>query len=232
MARVALLAGASGLTGGRLLDYLLDDAAFTRVVAVGRRPLARRHAKLEAITADFAALPALDGSDAFCCLGTTMRKAGSAAAFRAVDHDHVLAFGRAAKAGGAERFYLVSSVGADAAARTFYLRVKGETEAAVAALGFPGLDVFRPGLLIGPRAERRPVEALSQRLLPLIDPLLPSRFRTLDHDRLARAILAATQLPAAHRVHHNPEIEELAASIPLRRESGGEGGAHREAMGG
>lgn len=210
--RVALLAGASGLVGGCLLRLLLDDPAYDRVVALGRRSLAVGHAKLEALSVDFAALPTVAVTDAFCCLGTTMRLAGSRAAFRQVDHDHVLAFAAAARQGGATRLALVSSVGADPASGTFYLRVKGEAERSVAALGFAGLDVFRPSLLLGPRQGRRPAEAVAQAVMPLLNPLLPTRYRALDHRLVARAMLAAMRLPPAHRVHHVADIPRLATA--------------------
>jgi len=206
------VAGASGLVGTRLLRYLLADSGCGRVVALGRRPLPVLHPKLEARLVDFAALPALAADAAFCCLGTTMRAAGSREAFRRVDHDHVVAFAAAARAGNASRFLLVSSVGADAGARNFYLRVKGEAEQAVAALGFAGLDILRPGLMLGPRPERRPTEALAQRLLPLVNPLLPSRYRAIDHDVVARAMAAALHLPPTPgRIHHYAEMRRPAS---------------------
>lgn len=210
--RVALLAGASGLVGGCLLRLLLDDPGYDRVVALGRRAPSIAHPKLEARTVDFAALPIIAASDAFCCLGTTMRRAGSREAFRRVDHDHVLAFAAMARKGDATRLALVSSVGADPASGTFYLRVKGEAERSVAALGFTGLDIFRPSLLLGPRQDRRPAETVAQVVMPLLKPLLPARYRALDHQLVARAMRAAMGLPPAHRVHHVAEIQRLATA--------------------
>ena len=209
--RIALLAGASGLVGGRLLQHLLADPAFERVIALGRRVPPIAHPKLDARVVDFAALPPVAATDASCCLGTTLRKAGSRAAFRLVDHDHAVAFAAMARAGGATRYGLVSSVGADAGSGTFYLQVKGEVEQAVAALGFAGLVICRPGLLLGPRAERRPAEALAQRLAPLLNPLLPGRYKSIDHAVVARAMLAAAKLPPEpRRVLLVPDLLRLA----------------------
>lgn len=128
--RVALVAGCSGMVGSRLLPLLLEAPEYARVHALSRRPLATEHARLANRVVRFdapldAQLKGLSCHDAFCCLGTTRRAAGSEAAFRAVDHDLVLAFARAALAAGAERFVLVSAVGADAGSRNLYLRVKG-----------------------------------------------------------------------------------------------------------
>lgn len=178
MARL-LISGASGLVGKIALWHALDDARIDQVVSLGRRPLPIQHPKLEQRIVDFAApLSALGNFDAACCaLGTTMRAAGSQAAFRAVDHDAVLVFARAAKAAGVRRFALVSSAGANAASGSFYLAVKGETERDILDMNFPALTILRPGLIIGERAERRPLEKLAQRLAPLFDPVLQGGWR-------------------------------------------------------
>lgn len=158
-----LLAGATGLVGSRVLALRYD------IVPVGRRATG----VAGEIVADFAALPALPPAlVAVSALGTTIRVAGSQAAFRAVDHDAVLAFARAAQAAGVRHFIVITAVGADAASGVFYSRVKGEVERDLAALGFDRLDILQPGLILGPRAERRPVEALFQALAPLLGPLL------------------------------------------------------------
>lgn len=175
-----LLAGASGLVGGGVL------ALAANAIPVTRRPISR-----PGVVADFDDLPPLPAAQvAVCALGTTRAKAGSDAAFRAVDHDAVMAFARAAQAAGVTHFILVSSAGANRQARLLYPRTKGEVEAALAGMGFARLDILQPGLLIGPRAERRPVEALLQRLAPLMDPVLPASWRSLPAIAVARAIIA------------------------------------------
>ncbi len=192
----ALIAGATGLVGGELLTQLLAAAEYDRVVAVVRRPLALRHPKLVVVVADFAALEQvaaqLNGDDAFCCLGTTIRTAGSREAFRAVDHAAVLAFAWAAQRGGVKRFFLVSSLGADPTSRIFYSRVKGETEAALVVLGFATLAVFRPSLLLGRRVQFRLGERLSAALLWILEPLLVGRlrkYRSIEATVVARAMM-------------------------------------------
>jgi uncharacterized protein YbjT (DUF2867 family) len=192
----ALIAGASGLVGGELLAQLLAAGEYDRVVAVGRRPLAVSHPKLVSVIADFAALEKaggdLSGDDAFCCLGTTIRTAGSREAFRAVDHTAVLAFAWAAQRAGAKRFFIVSALGADPASRVFYNRVKGETEDALAVLGFSTLGIFRPSLLLGRRAGFRLGERLLATLLWVADPMLWGRFRkyrSIEAVVVARAMM-------------------------------------------
>src|SRR5688572_11971644 len=154
----AWIAGATGLVGRALLDALLAEPRVEQVAALARRPLPRTHPKLESVTVDFERLEQeLAGrraTCAFCCLGTTIKKAGSQDAFRRVDHDYVLAFARAALAAGAEKLLVVTALGADAKSGIFYNRVKGEVEAHLRELGFRELHLLRPSLLLGPREER------------------------------------------------------------------------------
>jgi uncharacterized protein YbjT (DUF2867 family) len=203
--RTALLAGGSGLVGGLAIPHLLAPGAFMRVVALGRRPLPARSG-LDPQTVDFAHLdtrPPVPAAAAVCALGTTIRRAGSRAAFEAVDVDAVVAFARWARAGGAPRFVLVSSVGAGPRSSNFYLRCKGEAEDAVAGLGFARFVALRPGLLLGARAEPRPGEAIGRALTPLLNTLLRGplrRYRGIDADTVARAAARAALDPAPGRL--------------------------------
>lgn len=143
-------------------------------------------------------LPAVD--DAFCCLGTTRRDAGSAAAFRRVDFDYVVAFARLARRAGATRFLLVSSLGASANSPLLYPRTKGESEAAISALGFRTVVILRPSFLVGARAQQRPFEAAAQRVGELVRPLLlgPLRkYAPVDASAVARTLVSAAQTAPA-----------------------------------
>ena len=202
-AGTALLAGGSGLVGGLAIPHLLAEGAFERVVALGRKPLAERPG-LEQKTVDFERLGAEPHvpAAAVCALGTTIRKAGSLAAFKAVDVDAVLAFARWARAGGAATFVLVSSVGADPRSPNFYLRCKGEAEEAVGGLGFTRLVALRPSLLLGAREESRPGEALGRAVTPVLNPLLLGplrRYRGIPADAVASAAVRAAIQPAPGR---------------------------------
>ena len=197
---VALLAGASGLTGGLALDGLLAAPDISRVIAVTRRPLGREHPRLANRIVQFERLESqLKGSVAdvaLCCLGTTRRKAGSQPRFRAVDVDAVLTFARAAKAANARRFVVMSSVGADPRARNFYLRTKGDMEEELEGVGFESLDILQPSLLLGTRAEMRPLELLAMFTMPLINPLLGGKYeayRAVPARTLGAAMLGATR---------------------------------------
>jgi uncharacterized protein YbjT (DUF2867 family) len=164
------------------------------------------------VVADFDDLPPLPPADvAVCALGTTRAKAGSDAAFRAVDHDAVLAFARAAQPAGVTHFILVSSVGANPKASLLYPRTKGEVEAVLERMGFARLDILQPGLLIGPRSERRPVERFLQWAAPVMDLAVPRDLGSLPAGAVAKAIvaLAGRHEPGLYR-HGNRAIAALA----------------------
>lgn len=189
----ALLAGASGLVGQALARQWPGPEALHLLV---RRPLPQPSPACRIRIVDFGTLPALPPADrAFCALGTTIKVAGSQAAFRAVDFDAVLAFARAARATGAQRFGLVSALGSNPASSNFYARVKGEVEAAVAALGFESLVIARPSLLLGDRTaldqpERRG-ELIGQALTRHVGGLIPARWRPIEAEVVARALVRA-----------------------------------------
>lgn len=188
------LAGASGLVGGELLKQLLADDAFGRIISVGRRQLPLQHLKLTQATVDFAdpaafaALPAPEV--AFSCLGTTIKKAGSKEAFRAVDHDAVLTFAKAAKERGARAFLHVSSTGADARSSMLYQAVKGQIEEALTGLGFESVVALRPSILDGDRADSRPLESIGLSIGRALGPLL-GKYRPTPASAVAAAMVAA-----------------------------------------
>jgi uncharacterized protein YbjT (DUF2867 family) len=209
--RIAII-GATGLIGRLLLQ---------RLAATGHEvhALQRRTGEGSAGTTVHAApaeewpglVAQIAPEAAISALGTTMRQAGSEAAFAKVDRNMVLAFAVAARAAGAHRFATVSSVGADRRSRAFYLRLKGEVEEELRALGFPRLDIFRPGLLRGPRGgDRRLGERMGIALSPLVNLALRgrfSRFAAIDAQVVAFAIAATLAGEPGIFVHENREIE-------------------------
>jgi uncharacterized protein YbjT (DUF2867 family) len=215
-----VLIGATGLVGGLLADRLLAPGGRPVVRALVRRPSGRAHRRWNeqvAPAADWAGLVAGRAVDqAVSALGTTMRAAGSEAAFRAVDFDAVVAFAAAARRAGARHMVTVSSVGADPRSPNFYLRTKGEMEQAIEAMGFDRLDILRPGLL---RGDRGPDRRLGERIGILVSPVANlflagplDRFAAIDSDVVAAAIEAILRLqqPGTFR-HDNRSIRRLAA---------------------
>ncbi|CCD93139.1 conserved hypothetical protein [Bradyrhizobium sp. ORS 375] len=203
--RIAIIAGATGLVGRELLRGLLADPKVEHVHCVGRRAPTQVSPKLTSHVVDFAALPPLPAADElYLALGTTIKVAGSQAAFRAVDHDANLAVAKAALASGARRAGLVSAMGADARSRIFYSRVKGELEEALTALSFTGLVIARPSLLVGARAELgQPVrrgEEWGAALSRIIGVLIPPNYKPIDAADVAHALLSTVPSAAGTTV--------------------------------
>jgi uncharacterized protein YbjT (DUF2867 family) len=227
--RTAVLLGASGLVGGHCLRELLIAGDYGRVIAILRRALSlasnQSHVeKLEQRVKDLSSLAAIDFAgvnDVFCALGTTISKAGSQAAFRAVDYELPMRAARAAKAAGAEQFLLVSSIGANPTSGNFYLRTKGELERDLATLGFRALHIFRPGLLLGARQEFRFSEALAQRVGPLLNLMMwgpLTRFRSVHAETVAKAMVAAAlQGGNGVTIYEYDEIARLGTSAQSLR---------------
>jgi uncharacterized protein YbjT (DUF2867 family) len=188
------IAGGSGLVGGELLKQLLGDDAFGRVISVGRREVSQKHLKLTQAIVDFAdpatfaGLPAPEA--AFSCLGTTIKKAGSKEAFRAVDFDAVLSFAKVAKSRGARAFLHVTSAGADSRSSMFYSAVKGQIEEALIDVRFESLVTLRPSILDGERSDSRPLEKVGLSIGRALGPLL-GKYRPTPATAVAAAMIAS-----------------------------------------
>ena len=218
--RSAAVVGATGLVGRQLVEVLLADEAFDRVVVLARRTFEHTpHAKLEARVIDFEYLAneTLDVTDAFCALGTLMKLAGSKEAFRHVDRDYVVAFAQAAKKH-AEHIGVVSALGANAKSGVFYNRVKGEMEADVAALGFTASCFFRPSFLAGERQDARIGERIGGAVAKAFG-VLPiaalRRIRPIEGRTIARAMVAwSKHATPGTRVILSDEIQAMADGLP------------------
>jgi len=219
--RYVLLAGASGLVGRALLAQLLAEN-HTQVHVLLRREVPDLPAapQLSRQVIDFAKPGALPpAGELYIALGTTIKTAGSEAAFCAVDRDAVVNVARAAQAAGVKRLAVVSALGADAASRVFYNRVKGEMEAQLAALGFERLVIARPSLLAGQRsALGQPARVGEQVALALLAPigrLLPARVRPIDATVVARAMRAALRRPGPQiQIIESPALQSLGKDRP------------------
>ncbi len=213
----AVVAGATGMIGRYLIRALIEDSFYDAIVALTRRPLEVEAEKLEQRFVDFERLTADDmvgATHLFCCLGTTRKAAGSREAFRRVDYEYCERFARLGRKAGAARMMLLSSVGANPGASSFYLRTKGEVEAAVSALDFEALHIFRPGVLMGQRNENRPGERVAAGLSRAFEFLMTgslAKYRPMPAGVLAASMAAAGERgePGMH-VQYYPEIVRLA----------------------
>lgn len=203
-----LLAGATGLTGEHLLDRLLNEPTVSRVLAPTRRPLAE-HPQLENPVGELTSLlPTLSGQVdiAFCCLGSTIKQAGSRDALRAIDLDLVVAFSKRAREMGARHLLVISAINADPTSSVFYSRTKGEMEQALKAQDWPQLTIARPSLLVGNRNETR----LAEQLAAPIAKLIPGKYGAIEACSLARALWRlALEEQSGVRIVESDELRKL-----------------------
>ena len=195
---VALVAGATGLVGQAVLAALLADKHYSAVHTVGRRAPTLQHPKLTHHIVDFAALPELPrADDVFICLGTTIKVAGSQAAFRAVDYESIVALASATLAQGATKLGVVSAMGADPKSSVFYSRTKGEMEAALGGMGYASLSIARPSMLAGERATLdQPVrngEVWALHISRWLKPLIPANYRSVQAADVAAGLVQAVK---------------------------------------
>ncbi len=171
--KTALILGASGLTGRHLLELLLDDSLYAQITIYVRKPVHISHPKLVQRLVDFEKLDtAVEATDLFCCLGTTIKKAGSQDAFKQVDLIYPQKIAELQLAAGSQKFLVISAVGADKNSSIFYSRTKGQLEEALTALGYPCLCIFRPSFIMGDRTEKRVGEKIGIFIAKLINPIL------------------------------------------------------------
>lgn len=220
--RKAIIAGASGLTGKHLLSLLENSDTYGTVYVLTRRPLKLFHPKVRELTTDFddldkIALPPVD--DVFCCLGTTMKKAGSKEAFRKVDFEYPLQLAKKAAYAGASQYLLISALGAKSDSFFFYNRIKGELEEEVSKISqYKKVAIFRPSLLLGEREKERSGEGVAKVLMKLFKPLLRGpfrKYRPVYARTVANGMLrvAGNTEDRGIRIYESEEIKPLAAEM-------------------
>ena len=203
----ATLIGATGLIGSHLLELLLADEYFDSVRILIRRPMEFTHTKLEKKLVDFSDKEsfrlALEDSDVvFCAIGTTQKKVkGDKDAYRKIDYDITVNAARFCKLNGCESFVFVSSVGANSKSNNFYLKLKGEVEEAVKAVGLKKIHIMQPSLLLGNRKESRFGEKIAQWVMPVISFLIPSKYKPVKAINVAKAMIQLVK-----EDHKNPPV--------------------------
>lgn len=220
MNKTALLAGASGLVGSQLIELLLESPEYTRVVVIVRKTTGIRHRKLEEYIVNFNNLEShshvLKADDVFCCLGTTMKNAGSKEAFYRVDYTYVLKLAEITFKNGATQFLVISALGASPTSSIYYSRVKGEMEAAVKKIPFRSVKIFRPSFLTGDRKENRTGEKFGILLARIIGPFMfgpLKKYKAVADIIVARAMLrAASEAEEGNLVFESDKILEKGKS--------------------
>lgn len=215
MNKTAVIAGATGLVGESLVEQLIKDDYYQKLVVITRRPLTIENLKIETVLVpDFKQLSShadkIKGDDVFCCLGTIMAKAKSKDVFRKIDYDYVVKIAEITKQNNASQFILISSLGADKNSRIFYNKVKGEVEETIQKMSFDETHILRPSMLLGPRQEKRAGEDAAKTLFKTFDFLFRGplkKYKGIQADQVARAMLffAKEENPGIH-IHENKEL--------------------------
>lgn len=212
--KTALLIGATGLIGGHLTKKLLNHSSYSTVKVLVRKPLDFQHPKLEQIIINFdnfdESLVVAD--DVFCCLGTTMKQAGSKEAFYKVDFIYPIEIAKAALQNGAKQYLIVSALSANTKSMFYYSRVKGEIEHALADLNFSTLLIFRPSLLLGERKESRAGEGFAAVIMNTLDFLIPKKNKAIKGETVANAMLDSAQKGIkGKKVFESDELQAFAS---------------------
>lgn len=215
--RTATIIGVTGLIGGHLYELLKYDPQFDTIRLLVRRPFEHANAKTEAKLIDFSDwesywLGINESSVVFCTIGTTQKKvARDKSAYRKVDFDLAVKAAQLCKEVGCPQFILISSAGANAQSKNFYLRLKGEVEDAVRAVGLPSVAVLRPSMLLGKRKEKRTGEKIMQRFMQAFSFLIPKKYQAIEAADVAKAmvVLAGKQKPG-FATYENEAIKDLA----------------------
>jgi uncharacterized protein YbjT (DUF2867 family) len=217
VANKAVLAGASGLIGSKLLDVLLSHDYYDEVIILVRNKLPLKHPKLVQIILDFEDLekhaPAIAGHAVFCCLGSTRKKTPDLTDYRKVDHDYPLHLAKIASKNKVEQYHLVSALGANARSANFYTKMKGETEEDIMNAGLPSLHIYRPALLTGDRKEPRTGERIFTLIMKAIDPMLVGplrKYQSIPAATVARAMFnQSTKQQEGVFIYPSDEIKNL-----------------------
>jgi uncharacterized protein YbjT (DUF2867 family) len=195
MSNKAVIAGASGLIGSKLLDILLKEDFYDEVLVLVRKELPVNHKKLVQLVIDFERLmehaTAISGHAVFCCLGSTKKKTPDLVEYRKIDLDYPLQLAQLAKQNGVKQYHLVSSLGANSKSSAFYTKTKGEVEEAVQKVGLKCLHIYEPSILTGDRNESRPMASFANILMPFIDMFLIGslkKYRSIPAETVARAM--------------------------------------------
>lgn len=206
--RKALIVGATGLIGGYCLETLCDATNYSEVTALVRKPLLKTHRKLKTVIAKFDRLQhelsKIQADDVYCCLGSTIKKAGSQEAFKKIDFSLVVTIAELMRKQGAEQFLVISSIGANKDSKVFYNRVKGEMESALQELNYPCLRIIRPALLLGDREEFRLGEKIAILLTPVLKPLMfgsLKKYRPVQAESVAKFMVGIAHEEPVSGVH-------------------------------
>lgn len=211
----ALIVGASGLVGSHCLNTLLEDDYYNKVVSLGRRTLPIDHEKLEQHVVDFEKLNAhatlFQVDHIFCCLGTTIKKAGTKANFRKVDYHYPVAVAKLGLEHGAQCFSIITALGANSESWIFYNKVKGDVEKTIKQLDYPSVHIFQPSLLMGDRKETRIGEQIGAGFFRVMNPFFAGplgKYKAIEAHVVGRTmVICAKQEKTGFHIYESDIIQ-------------------------
>ncbi len=209
-----MLAGSTGLIGRQLLELLLTDSNFEKIIAISRKPLEVQDSKFINLVCELNHLKdhadELKADVIFCCLGTTIKKAKTQKEFRSVDYDAPLEIAELTKANGASQYLLISALGANKNSNIFYNRVKGEVEEAIRKVGFRSFHIFRPSLLLGDRNEHRSGEDAAKIFYRIFGWMIPLKYKGIESTKVAKAMITvANKNLTGDFIYQSDQIQKL-----------------------
>lgn len=215
--KTALLVGATGLVGGFVLEGLLNDDYYDKVIVLTRKSIHKKHEKLKEVLVNFDDLGAysneIKADVVFCCLGTTIKAAGSQEAFKKVDYEYPFQVAEIAKKNGASSFLIITALGSSKSSIIFYNRVKGEVEDAIGKLNFDSFHILQPSLIIGERQENRLGEGIAQKLSPVYDAVMfgpLSKYKSIKAEQIAKAMIHFSKSAAKGIIRHeSAELQKV-----------------------
>ncbi len=214
--KTVIVFGATGLIGSHLVKELIKNPDTSRIIIYSRSSLKISHYKIVERIIDLDELIDFDPQDnphaVYCCLGTTLKKAGSKEMFKKVDHDYPVKIAQMAKKNGIKQYIVISSIGADAGSRNFYLRVKGEMENDVLNIGIPRTIFFRPSFLLGKRDEFRLGEEVGKVMIKLINPFLRGKlkkYKPIKAKDIAKAMVNISKFKETKKYYYSGEIKKI-----------------------
>ncbi|WP_299250866.1 NAD-dependent epimerase/dehydratase family protein [uncultured Cytophaga sp.] len=217
MSKVALIAGASGLVGSSLVELLLNGAEYSQVISLQRGPSSLMHPKLKVIQIDFDALDAVSLpaiTDVYCCLGTTIKKAGSKEAFKKIDYAYPLALAKLGASYGAKHFIIITAMGANSSSFIFYSKVKGELQDDLAKNQvIPEISIVQPSLLLGHRTDARVGEGIGIKIATTLNKFFHSGIGIQAADVAKAMYVIGTQYnKKGTQQYRSSELKKIAAT--------------------
>lgn len=216
--KTAILLGATGLTGGILLQKLLQDSRYRKVVIFSRRKVAVKHPKIEEHLVDLLQLENekdfFKADEIFCCIGSTQKKTPDEKTYHQIDYGIPVTAAKIAKEKGIDNFLVISALGANAGSKLFYNRTKGEMERDVLAEGIPKTFIFQPALIAGDREEKRIFEKISKEVMKVANPLLSGglkKYRSIHPETIAEAMLKVANSGYSKKLIPSDQIKLIAS---------------------